>query len=123
MCRAIAEAHAIDEVKEIRNRMVTMEAYACQALNEEAERQARDIRIRAERRSGQMLKELMAERCSSLIDWPVYPRLRGTMLTTTPKRNPASKSLYLLAAPSTPTRTRQRTRNGPWTALAGSAGG
>ena len=31
-------------------------------------------------------------RCSSLVDWPVYPRLRGTMLTTTPKRNPASKS-------------------------------
>ena len=31
-------------------------------------------------------------RCSWLIDWPVYPRLRGTMLTTTPKRNAASKS-------------------------------
>ena len=30
-------------------------------------------------------------RCSSLVDWPVYPRLRRTMLTTTPKRNPASK--------------------------------
>jgi hypothetical protein len=27
-------------------------------------------------------------RCSPLVDWPVYPRLRGTMLTTTPKRNP-----------------------------------
>ena len=24
--------------------------------------------------------------------WPVYPRFSGTMLTTTPKRNPASKS-------------------------------
>jgi hypothetical protein len=48
--------------------------------------------------------------CSSLIDWPVYPRLRRTMLTTTPKCNPASKSLYLLAAPNTPTRTRQRAR-------------
>lgn len=59
MCRAIAEAHAIDEVKEIRNRMVAMEAYARQALNEDAERQAREIRIRAERRSGQMLKEMM----------------------------------------------------------------
>ena len=31
-------------------------------------------------------------RCSLLADWPVYPRLRATMLTTTPKRNPASKS-------------------------------
>jgi hypothetical protein len=31
-------------------------------------------------------------RCSSLVDWPVYPRLRPTMLTTTPKRNPASNS-------------------------------
>jgi hypothetical protein len=31
------------------------------------------------RRAGSML----------LVDRPVYPRLRGTMLTTTPKRNPA----------------------------------
>ena len=62
MCRAIAEAHAIDEVKEIRNRMVAMEAYARQALNEDAERQAREIRIRAERRSGQMLKEMMTDK-------------------------------------------------------------
>ena len=45
------------------------------------------------------------------------------MLTTTPKRNPASKSLYLLAAPITPTRTRQRARNGPSTALAGPPAG
>jgi hypothetical protein len=26
-------------------------------------------------------------RCSSLVDWPVYPRLAHTMLTTTAKRN------------------------------------
>jgi hypothetical protein len=44
---------------EIRNKMVAMEAYARQAQNEEAEQKAREIRIRAERRSGQMLKEMM----------------------------------------------------------------
>ena len=54
---------------------------------------------------------------------PVYPRLRGTMLTTTPKRHPASKSLHLLALPNTLTRTRQRARKRPWTALAGPPAG
>ena len=31
-------------------------------------------------------------RRSSRVDWAVCPRLRRTMLTTTPKRNPASKT-------------------------------
>ena len=30
-------------------------------------------------------------RCSSLVDWPIYPRLRRTMLTTPTKRNPFAK--------------------------------
>jgi hypothetical protein len=33
------------------------------------------------------------------------------------------RGLYLLAAPSTPTRTRQRAKKRPWTALSGSARG
>ena len=46
------------------------------------------------RRNEASLKAALRERvrCSSLVDWPVYPRLRRTMLTTPPKRNPASKS-------------------------------
>jgi hypothetical protein len=32
-------------------------------------------------------------RCSSLVDWPVYPRLRRTMRASTPARNP-TKACY-----------------------------
>ncbi len=57
MCRAIQSCEEYDEVKEIRDRAVALEVYAAQALNTEAERSARVIRIRAERRAGQMLQE------------------------------------------------------------------
>jgi N6-adenosine-specific RNA methylase IME4 len=52
MCKAIAAAHSIDEVKNIRDKMVAMEAYARQAKNKEAEVLAREIRERAEREWG-----------------------------------------------------------------------
>jgi hypothetical protein len=55
MCRAIAEAHAVDEVKDIRDKARAIEMYARQAQNTEAEQQAREIRLRAERKCGQML--------------------------------------------------------------------
>lgn len=55
MCRAIAEAHAVDEVKDIRDKAMALEHYARQARNTEAERQAIQIRIRAEERCGELL--------------------------------------------------------------------
>jgi hypothetical protein len=55
MCRAIAEAHAIDEVKDIRDKARAIELYARQAQNTEAEERARAIRLRAERKCGKML--------------------------------------------------------------------
>jgi hypothetical protein len=58
MCRAIAEAHAVDEVKEIRDKARAIEVYAQQALNTEAEQKACEIRLRAERRCGQLLREM-----------------------------------------------------------------
>ena len=57
MCRAIESCQKYDEVREIRDRAVALEVYAAQAMNMEAERSARVIRIRAERRAGQMLKQ------------------------------------------------------------------
>jgi hypothetical protein len=57
MCRAIAEAYAVDEVKDIRDKARAIEMYARQAQNTEAERQACEIRLRAERKCGQMLGE------------------------------------------------------------------
>ena len=57
MCRAIQSCQIYDEVKDIRDKAVALEVYAAQAMNMEAERSARVIRIRAERRAGQMLKQ------------------------------------------------------------------
>ncbi|MDH3595780.1 MAG: hypothetical protein OEU09_14105 [Rhodospirillales bacterium] len=58
MCRAIAEAYAVDEVKDIRDKALAFEAYAKQAKNTEAERRACEIRLRAERKAGQLLQEM-----------------------------------------------------------------
>jgi len=58
MCTAIAECHGIDEVKDIRDRAVALQEYAKQAQNLENERRAAEIRIRAERRAGELLAEM-----------------------------------------------------------------
>jgi hypothetical protein len=57
MCRAIEAAYKVDEVKDIRDKARALEVYAAQAMNVEAERRACEIRLRAERRAGQLLRE------------------------------------------------------------------
>jgi hypothetical protein len=58
MCRAIEAAYKVDEVKEIRDQAIALETYARQAHNVEAERQACEIRLRAERKAGKLSAEL-----------------------------------------------------------------
>jgi hypothetical protein len=58
MCRAIAEAYEIDEIKDIRDKAAALEHYARQARNNEAERQCAEIRLRAERKAGQLLRQM-----------------------------------------------------------------
>jgi hypothetical protein len=58
MCRAIDAAYKVDEVKDIRDKAIALEVYAKQARNTEAERQACEIRLRAERKCGQLTAKL-----------------------------------------------------------------
>ena len=57
MGTAIQACHSVDEVKDIRDKAMALEAYAKQAMNTDAERKACEIRLRAERKAGSMLAE------------------------------------------------------------------
>jgi hypothetical protein len=54
MCRAIGEAYQLDEVKDIRDQARALELYARQANNFQAEERCKEIRVRAERKWGQL---------------------------------------------------------------------
>lgn len=58
MCQAIAEAYEVDEVKDIRDKAYAIELYSRMAKSPEPERRACEIRLRSERRCGELLKEI-----------------------------------------------------------------
>lgn len=58
MCRAIEAAYRVDELKDLRDKALAIEYYARQAQNVEAESQACEVRLRAERKAGQLLRQI-----------------------------------------------------------------
>jgi hypothetical protein len=55
MCRAIDEALKVDEAKDVRDYAMAAALYFRQAKNHDAERKAMTIRVRAERKAGELL--------------------------------------------------------------------
>jgi hypothetical protein len=85
-CRALAELKAVDEVDEIIARADAIRAYAKQARNRQLELDAAEIRIRAERRVGELM--LGAGRTIGMARGAAEPGTnRGT---TRGEKNPAS---------------------------------
>jgi N6-adenosine-specific RNA methylase IME4 len=56
-CKAISEAKSVDEIKHVHNISDAMRAYAKQAKNKQLEIDAAEIRIRAERRLGEIIRD------------------------------------------------------------------
>jgi hypothetical protein len=65
MCREITLAYEVDEVKDIRDKAIAWEIYSRQAHNVDAERLACEIRLRAERKAGQLLKQMQKAKASA----------------------------------------------------------
>lgn len=60
MCRAITECHRVDEAKTFRDKAEALRAYAKQANNRDAEVQFAEIKVRAEIKCGELLREMAA---------------------------------------------------------------
>jgi len=64
-CRMIAEIYTVDEVKDFHDKVAAVQEYARQSANYDLEKQAFEVRKRAERRAGELLKEMERDKTRS----------------------------------------------------------
>jgi N6-adenosine-specific RNA methylase IME4 len=81
-CRAVAEAHRIDEVKDIRDKAVALAAYAKQAKDGGLIAHATAIRKRAERRLGELMED--DRRCGKLAKGTRGSKIKGARVASGP---------------------------------------
>jgi hypothetical protein len=107
-CQAVAELKSVDEAKELRDEAMAMQVYARQAENKQLEADAAAIRMRAERRLGQLMKQQRATVGLNKGGRPVKPKTgfsknpvseKPTLASQNVSKNLAHKARTLSAMP------------------------
>lgn len=99
---ALAEAHRVDEVKDIRDKAEAMAAYARQAKDSELIQYATEIKVRAERRCGELLKATAdaGERATRGVNVERYDIDKPTLSDMGLTRDESSRYQQLAAMPA-----------------------
>jgi hypothetical protein len=99
---ALAEAHRVDEVKDIRDKAEAMAAYARQAKDSELIQYATEIKVRAERRCGELLKATAerGERATRGVNVERYDIEKPTLSDMGLTRDESSRYQKLAAMPA-----------------------
>jgi len=97
---ALAEAHRVDEVKDIRDKAEAMAAYARQAKDNDLIQYATEIKVRAERRCGELLRVTAATGERSTGGKPSKDATVSTLADMGLTRDESSRYQQLAAMPA-----------------------